>query len=72
MLVFAYFLRHKLVAIGADAGMFVNKVSCMSASKNDLGSLLSSLVPRLWSFAFRLAGDECVAEQLVQQACACC
>jgi RNA polymerase sigma-70 factor (ECF subfamily) len=42
----------------------------MTASKNELGSLLSSIVPKLWSFAFRLTRDERVAEQLVQQACA--
>jgi hypothetical protein len=41
----------------------------MTAGKNDMGSLLSSIVPKLWSFAFRLARDECVAEQLVQHAC---
>jgi RNA polymerase sigma-70 factor, ECF subfamily len=50
--------------------MFANRVSCMTASKDDLGSLLSSIVPRLWSFAFRLARNEYVAEQLVRQACA--
>jgi RNA polymerase sigma-70 factor, ECF subfamily len=42
----------------------------MSASKNDLDGLLSSIIQKLWSFAFRLAGDEGVAERLVQHACA--
>jgi RNA polymerase sigma-70 factor, ECF subfamily len=41
----------------------------MIASKNDADSRLSSIVPKLWSFAYRLARDERAAERLVQQAC---
>jgi RNA polymerase sigma-70 factor, ECF subfamily len=49
--------------------MFGNKVYCMIASKKGTDSLLSSIVPKLWSFAYRLARDERAAERLVQQAC---
>lgn len=42
----------------------------MTESKNELGSRLCSIVPKLWSFGFRLTRDKYVAEQLVQEACA--
>ena len=35
----------------------------------DLPSLLPGMLPRLWAFALRLAGDQHDAEDLVQRAC---
>lgn len=35
----------------------------------DLPFVLPAMLPRLWSFALRLAENECKAEALVQQAC---
>ena len=41
----------------------------MSVSDRDLDSLLASMLPKMWSFAFRLTRDERLAEQLVLRAC---
>ncbi|WP_443798378.1 sigma factor, partial [Burkholderia gladioli] len=38
-------------------------------SSADLPSLLPEMLPRLWAFALRLAGDQHDAEDLVQRAC---
>jgi RNA polymerase sigma-70 factor (ECF subfamily) len=35
----------------------------------DLSSLLPAMLPRLWAFALRIAGDRYDAEDLVQRAC---
>lgn len=35
----------------------------------DLGGMLPEMLPRLWAFALRLAGDKHDAEDLVQRAC---
>ncbi|WP_430232467.1 RNA polymerase sigma factor [Paraburkholderia tropica] len=35
----------------------------------DLSALLSAMLPRLWSFALRISGDQHDAEDLVQRAC---
>jgi RNA polymerase sigma-70 factor (ECF subfamily) len=40
----------------------------MKASLGDLDCLFVSIVPKLWSFAFRLAQDECLAQKLVLRA----
>jgi RNA polymerase sigma-70 factor (ECF subfamily) len=41
----------------------------MIASKNGSVSPLSSIVPKLWSFAYRLTREERAAERLMEQAC---
>jgi RNA polymerase sigma-70 factor, ECF subfamily len=40
----------------------------MTAPDRDLDSLLASMLPRIWSFAFRLTHDERLAEELVLRA----
>jgi len=42
-----------------------------AAELEALATLLPSLLPRLWRFAWRLARDRHDAEDLVQRACAC-
>jgi RNA polymerase sigma-70 factor (ECF subfamily) len=39
------------------------------AASDELTTVLPGLLPRLWRFAFRLAGDQHAAEDLVQRAC---
>lgn len=41
----------------------------MSTTGSDLPSLLPAMLPRLWAFALRIAGDRHDAEDLVQRAC---
>ena len=38
-------------------------------SSADLPGILPAMLPRLWAFALRLAGDKHDAEDLVQRAC---
>src|SRR6267154_4376329 len=37
----------------------------------DVSSLLPAMLPRLWAFALRIAGNRRDAEDLVQRACLC-
>jgi RNA polymerase sigma-70 factor (ECF subfamily) len=49
----------------------VASASVRALNTKELASILPAMLPELWAFAFRLAGNEREAEDLVHRACVC-